>query len=118
MRKLDFIKRALVFVTLSAFAAPQAEAIEVFSAGTSATHLDDGWITQVRGGGGRGGGHRHGGGGMHRGGGGMHRGGMHGGMRRGAMHGGMNRGGMHRGAYAGRGNVNRGNINRGNVNRT
>ena len=56
MRKLDFIKRALVFVTLSAFAAPQAEAIEVFSAGTSATHLDDGWITQVRGGGGRGGG--------------------------------------------------------------
>ncbi len=52
MRKLDFIKRALVFVTLSAFAAPQAEAIEVFSAGTSATHLDEGWITQVRGGGG------------------------------------------------------------------
>ena len=74
MRKLDFIKRALVVVTLSAFVAPQAEAIEVFSAGTSATHLDDGWITQVRGGGGRGGGGmRHGGGGMHRGGGGMHR---------------------------------------------
>ena len=63
MRKLDFIKRALVVVTLSAFVAPQAEAIEVFSAGTSTTHLDDGWITQVRGGGGRGGGMRHGGGG-------------------------------------------------------
>ena len=33
MRKLGFIKRALVIVTLCAFAAPQAEAIEIFSRG-------------------------------------------------------------------------------------
>ena len=31
MRKLGFIKRALVVVTLGAFAAPQAEAIEIFA---------------------------------------------------------------------------------------
>ena len=67
MRKLGFIKRALVVVTLGAFAAPQAEAIEIFGGPNPAAHMSDDLLTQVRGGGGRGGGgHRHGGGGMHR----------------------------------------------------
>ena len=64
MRKLGFIKRALVVVTLGAFAAPQAEAIEIFTGPSPAAHMNDDILTQVRGGGG----HRHGGGGGHRGG--------------------------------------------------
>jgi hypothetical protein len=107
MQRFRLISRGIAIATLLCFAAPQAQAIEVYGAETAATQLDGGMIVQVRGG--RGGGARHGGGGMHRGGGGMHRGGMHG-------------GGMHRGGYAHRGNmhgVNRygaHNVNR-NVNR-
>jgi hypothetical protein len=78
--------------TLICFAAPQAEAVEVYGAGTAATQLNDGLLVQVRGG--RGGAARHGGG--------VHRGG---GARHGGMHHGVNRGGGHRGAYAHRGNV-------------
>ena len=77
--------------TLICFAAPQAEAVEVYGAGTAATQLNGGPLVLVRAGRG---GARHGGGGMHRGGGARH-GGMH--------HG--NRGGAHRGAYAHRGSV-------------
>jgi hypothetical protein len=112
------ISRGIAIATLLCFAAPQAEAIELYGAGTAATGLDDGLLLQVRGGRG-GGGARHGGGGMHRGGGGMHRGGgMHaGGMHRGGMHGGMNRGGYaHRGNMHGVNRYGAHNINR-NVNR-
>jgi len=81
--------------TLICFAAPQAEAVEVYGAGTAAAQLNGGPLVLVRAGRG---GVRHGGGGMHRGGGARH-GGMH--------HG--NRGGAHRGAYAHRGSVHGGN---------
>ncbi len=121
MKRFGPISRGIAIATLLCFAAPQAQAIEVYGPGAVAAQLDDGLLVQVRGVRG-GGGHRHGGGGMHRGGGGMHRGG--GGMHRGGgMHHGMNRGNFNRGGHvANRGNfhganrnVNR-NINR-NVNR-
>ena len=48
----------------SCFAAPQAEAIEVYGTGAGASQMDDGLLVQVRGGA------RRGGGGMHRGSGG------------------------------------------------
>jgi hypothetical protein len=85
MKRFGPISRAIAIATLLCFAAPQAEAVEVYGAGTAATRLDDGRLIQVRAGG-----VRHGG--MHRG------GGMHwGGMRHGT-----NRGGFNRGGYAGR----------------
>jgi hypothetical protein len=110
MKRFGPISRGIAIATLLCFAAPQAEAIEVYGAGAAATGLDDGLIVHVRGGGARhgGGGHRHGGGGMHRG------GGMHHGMNRGNV----NRGGhvAHRGNFHGANrNVNR-DVNR-NVNR-
>jgi hypothetical protein len=112
MKRFGLIGRGIAIATLLCFAAPQAEAIEVYGPGNAVTQLDDGLIVQVRGG--RGGGaHRHGGGGMHRGG-GAHRGGMHHGVNRGNF----NRSGhvAHRGNFHGANrNVNR-NINR-NVNR-
>ena len=70
MQRLGPIGRGIAIATLICFAAPQAEAIEMFGAGAAATQVDDGLLVQVRGG--RGGGMRHGGGG-HRGG-GMHHG--------------------------------------------
>jgi hypothetical protein len=120
MKGFGPISRGIALATLLCFAAPQAEAIEVYAVGTAATGLDDGLLVQARAG--RGGGTRHGEGGMH-GGGGMHR---SAGMHRGG-HYGMNRGGVHRGGYAHRGNfhganryasrnINR-NVNR-NVNRS
>ena len=111
------LKNTLFALALAGLIAPEANAIEIYPGASPATQMDDGLLTQIRGGG-RGGGGR-GGGGMHRGGGGMHRGGMHaGGMHRGGMHGGARyAGGMHGGArYAGgmhrgvHGNVNR-NVN-------
>ena len=101
----NLARGGFVAVTLCCFGLPQAEAVEIFDGPSLAGHMNDGLITQVRGGRGGGGGMRHhGGGGMHRGGGGMHAGGMH---RGGAYAG-------HRGgSYAG--NANR-NVNR-NVNR-
>ena len=91
MKGFGPISRGIAIATLLCFAAPQAEAIEVYGAGGAATGLDDGLLLQVRGGGAR-----HGGGG-HRGGGGMHRGG--------GMHHGMNRGNFNRGGHvAHRGN--------------
>jgi len=95
MQRLGPIGRGIAIATLLCFAAPQAEAIELYGEGAAAAQLDGGLIAQVRAG--RGGGARHGGG--------MHRGGM----RHGGMHHGMNRGGAHRGAYAHRGNVHGGN---------
>jgi hypothetical protein len=93
----NLARSGFVAVTLCCFGLPQAEAVEIFDGPSLAAHLNDGLITQVRGGGGRGG-MRHGGG-MHRGG-GMHAGGMH---RGGGMHaGGVHRGGAYRGgAYGG-----------------
>lgn len=85
MQRLGPIGRGIAIATLICFAAPQAEAIEMFGAGAAATQLDDGLIAQVRAGRG---GVRHGGG-----------------AHRGGVHRGMNRGGVHRGAYAHRGNV-------------
>jgi hypothetical protein len=96
MGRFGSIGRGIAIATLLCFAAPQAQAIEVYGAGTAATGLEDGMIVQVRGG--HGGGARRGGGGMHRGGGGMHRGG-------GMHHGAMNRGNFNRGGYAHRGNM-------------
>jgi hypothetical protein len=121
MQRFGAIGRGIAIATLLCFAAPQAEAIEMYGAGTAATGLDDGLLVQVRGGRG-GGGHRHGGGGMHRGGGGMHRGGG-GAHRGGGMHHGMNRGNFnrsgqvaHRGNFHGANRYGAHNINR-NVNR-
>ena len=73
-------RNALIGVSFLCLALPEAEALEIYAPAGVAAHMDDGLITQVRGGRGGGGGHR-GGGGMHRGGGGMHRGGgmQHGG---------------------------------------
>ena len=65
-------KNALIALALASLNAPQAEAIEIFTGTGPATHVNDGLITEVRGG--RGGGMHHRGGG-HRG--GMHHGGMH-----------------------------------------
>ena len=100
-------RSGFVAVTLCCFGLPQAEAVEIFDGPSLAAHLNDGLITQVRGGRG-GGGVRHGGGGMHRG--GFNRGG--GGFNRGgyAMHrGGGYRGGAYRGgAYGYRGGAYRG----------
>ena len=110
MRWSKLARGGFVAVALCCFGLPQAEAVEIFDGPSLATHMNDGLITQVRGGG------RGGGGGMRRGGGGMHRCGMHGGMAR--------AGGAHRGMHGGAGryaganrNVNR-NVNRNtNVNR-
>jgi hypothetical protein len=114
MRRFGAIGRGIAIATLFCFAAPQAEAIEIYGAGTAATGMDDGLLVHVRGGRG-GGGHRRSGGGMHRGGGGMQRGGgMHHGMNRGNF----NRGGhvAHRGNFQGANRYGAHNVNR-NVNR-
>ena len=71
MRWTHLARNALLGVSLFCLGLPEAEAIEIFAPPGIAAHMDDGLITQVRGGRG-GGGMRHGGG--HRG--GMHRGGM------------------------------------------
>ena len=76
MKRFGSIGRGIAIATLLCFAAPQAQAIEMYGAGTAAAQLDDGLLLQVRGGRGGGGG-RHGGG-VCIGGGGMHRGGVHG----------------------------------------
>jgi hypothetical protein len=101
MKGFGPFSRGIAIATLLCFAAPQAEALEAYQAGSAATGLNDGLLVQVRA---RAGGTRHGG---------MHRDGV--------RHG--NRGGFNRGGHvARRGNVhganrfaNR-NINR-NVNR-
>ena len=49
-------KNALFALALIGFNAPQAEAIEIFTGASPASHLDDGLFTQVRGGRGGGGG--------------------------------------------------------------
>jgi hypothetical protein len=98
MKRFGLIGRGIAIATLLCFAAPQAQAIEMYGAGTAATQTDDGPLIMVRRGGRHGGGMHRGGGGMHRGGGGMHRGGA-------GMHGRMNRGNFNRGAYAHRGNL-------------
>ena len=56
MKGLGLIKRAVVIATLSAFGLPRAEAIEIFAGPNPAAHMNDSLLTQVRGGGGRGGG--------------------------------------------------------------
>jgi hypothetical protein len=84
MERFGAISRGIAVATLLCFAAPQAQAIEMYGMGTAASGLDDGLLLQVRTGA------RHGGGGMHRG----------RGMHRGAV----NRGNFNRGAYAHRGN--------------
>ena len=88
MKSFGPISRAIAIATLLCFAAPHAEAIEAYGAGTAPTQLDDGLLLQVRAGRG-----------------GVRRGGMHrGGVRYGGMHRGINRSGFNRGAYAHRGN--------------
>jgi len=84
MRLKGHFKNALFALALTSLIAPQAEAIEIFTGTNPAAHVNDGLITQVRGGRGGGGVHRGGmhHGGMHRGGAGMHRGGAYGGARR------------------------------------
>src|ERR1700691_1367979 len=102
MRWTRLARTMFLGVSLLCLGLPEAEALEIFAPPGVATHMDDGLITQVRGGARRGGGvHR--GGGMHRRGGGMHRGG-------GAYRGG---GGMHRGGGAYRGGAYRGGAYRG-----
>jgi hypothetical protein len=88
MRRWGPISRGIAIATLLCFAAPQAEALELYGMGTAASQLDDGLLIQVRAG-------------ARRGGGAMHRGGVH---RGGGRHG-MNRGGYNRGAYTHRGNI-------------
>ena len=51
MRGFGTISRGIAIATLLCFAAPQAEAIEVYGAGAAATRVDDGLLVQVRGGG-------------------------------------------------------------------
>src|SRR6516165_10358898 len=81
------LRSTLVVLALAGLIAPEADAIEIFTAPSPVAHMDNGLITQVRGGGG-----------MRRGGGG--------GMRAGGMRGGGGArfaGGAHRGgAYRGR----------------
>ena len=60
MQRFGLISRGIAVATLLCFAAPQAEALEAYGSGTTATQLDDGLIVQVRAGRG-GGGHRGGG---------------------------------------------------------
>jgi len=84
MKALGPISRGIAIATLLCFAAPQAEAIEIYGAGPAAARWDNGPIVQIR---------------APRG--GVHRGG---GTRRGGGHHGMNRGG-----YAHRGHVHGGN---------
>ena len=55
MKRFGSISRGIAIATLLCFAAPQAQAIEVYGAGTAATQLDDGLLLQVRGGRGGGG---------------------------------------------------------------
>jgi len=84
MKTIGPITRGIAIATLLCFAAPQAQALEVYGAENAATRLNDNLILNVRA---RPGGARHGG---------MHRGGV--------RHG--NRGGFNRGAHvARRGNV-------------
>ena len=71
MRWTHLARNTFLGVSLFCLGLPEAEALEIFAPPGVATQMDDGFITQVRGGRG-GGGMRHGGG-MHRGGGGMHR---------------------------------------------
>ena len=92
MRWTHLARNVFLGVSILCLGLPEADALEIFAPAGVAAHMDDGLLTQVRGGRG-GGGMRHGGGGMHRGGGGMHRGG--GGMHRG--------GGAYRGGTAYRG---------------
>ena len=76
MRWTRLARTMFLGVSLLCLGLPEADALEIFAPPGVATHMDDGLITQVRGGARRGGGGMHrGGGGMHRGGGGMHRGG-------------------------------------------
>ena len=87
MKRFGSISRGIAIATLLCFAAPQAQAIEVYGAGTAAAQLDEGMIVQVRGG--RGGGsaprrRRH-----------ASRRGRHASRRRDARGGGMHGGGMH-----------------------
>ena len=106
MNGLGIFKNAVFALALLGLSAPQAEAIEIFGGANPASHMNDDWISQVRGG--RGGGVRHHGGG--------HRGGTHRGMHRppGGMH--RHPGAVHRPANRPvGGNVNR-NVNR-NINR-
>jgi hypothetical protein len=72
MRLTPLARNAFLGVSLFCLGLPEAEAIEIFAPPDLAAHMDDGMITQVRGGRG-GGGMRHHGGGRS----GMHRGGMH-----------------------------------------
>ncbi|MBV9289735.1 MAG: hypothetical protein JO288_18310, partial [Hyphomicrobiales bacterium] len=72
MKPSDLVRNTLFALALCQFSAPPAEALEILDGASPASHLNDDWITQVRGRGGGGGGMRHGGG--HRG--GMHHGGM------------------------------------------
>ena len=76
-------RNALIGVSFLCLALPEAEALEIYAPAGVAAHMDDGLITQVRGG--------RGGGGMHRG------GGMH--LAAEAYHGGMHRGGAYGGAH-------------------
>jgi hypothetical protein len=69
MRWTRLARNMFLGVSLLCLGLPEAEALEIFAPPGVATHMDDGLITQVRGGRGGGGGMRHGGG--HRGGGGM-----------------------------------------------
>ena len=78
MRWSRHFKNTLLALALAGLIVPEANAIEIYTGASPTTQMDDGFLTQIRRGGG---GMRHGGGGMHRGGGGMHRGGMHGGGR-------------------------------------
>ncbi len=104
-------KNTLFALALAGLIVPEANAIEIFTGASPATQMDNGLLTQIRGGRRRRASRRCGSIGA----GGMHRGGMHGGaryaggMHRGGMHGGARyAGGMHRGVH---GNVNR-NVNR------
>jgi hypothetical protein len=80
MRGFGALSRGIAIATLLCFAAPPAQAIEMYGLGTAATGLDDGLLVEVHNGGARrGGGTRHGGDrGMTRGGGYAHRGNVHG----------------------------------------
>jgi hypothetical protein len=84
MRGFGPIRQAIAIATLLCFAAPQAEAIETYGAGSAAAQPDEGLIVQARAG----------------------RSGVH----RGGMRHGMNRGGFNRGGHVAR----RGSLHRGN----
>jgi hypothetical protein len=73
MKSFRQTRRGITIATLLCFAVPQAEAIEVYGAGTAVAQLDDGLLVPARGGGG----HARHGGGMHRGAHVAHRGNAH-----------------------------------------